>query len=286
MGKDEMRKLSESFLEALKGGHLSGVTHRVIEDKDLDLQIRENYINIYFKGNSLLKLEESKPGKYRVTIDPKFIGRSNIPDLNDEESTKIFLRQVPKLKERMIRFGKSSLEIEYEQLIIRANNHEPRNNSEYFIIDRQYATPTGRFDLTGFYWNRNRRRKGQEVPLCYMEVKFALNTDIKDVHHQIERYYYEIQRNTKYIAEEAEIILRQKLELGLFDQAADRLEAMKTLKISKDIDEYQFILVLVDYNPYSKQLALEKLGELQFPKLVKVFHSGFAMWEINLESIP
>ena len=62
-------------------------------------------------------------------------------------------------------------------MIIRANNYEPRNNSEYYIIDRQItAGDAGRFDLTGIYWARGKRRKGQEVSLCLMEVKFALNT--------------------------------------------------------------------------------------------------------------
>jgi hypothetical protein len=40
-------------------------------------------------------------------------------------------------------------------MIIRANNYKPRNNSEYFIVDRQYTVDVGRFDLTGFFWDRN-----------------------------------------------------------------------------------------------------------------------------------
>ena len=51
-----MRHLSEGFISNLKHGYLSGIVQRVIEDKDLDLQIRDNYLNIYYKGNSLLKL--------------------------------------------------------------------------------------------------------------------------------------------------------------------------------------------------------------------------------------
>jgi hypothetical protein len=40
------------------------------------------------------------------------------------------VNRIPLLKENIIRYGKSSLEIEYEQMIIRANNYEPRNNTE------------------------------------------------------------------------------------------------------------------------------------------------------------
>lgn len=113
-----------------------------------------------------------------------------------------------------------------------------------------------------------------------------MNQDIKEVHNQIEGYYNEINRNIDFIAKEAEGLLKQKLELGLFDQAENRLEAMKTLKINKDIDTFQFILVLVDYNPFSKSLDLEKLKSLPFAKQVKVFYGGFAMWERNLSSYP
>ena len=280
-----MRTLKNSFLDALNQGFLGGITHAVREDKDLDLQIRDNYINIYFKGNSLLKLTEENPKKYKVDIHKKFTGVNLVPDLTDENSADVFLKRIHYLKENIIRYGKSSLEIEYEQLIIRANNNEPRNNSEYFIIDRQYATREGRFDLTGFYWNRNRRRKGQVVPLCFMEVKFALNQDIKNVHDQIQRYYEVIKANTEELAAEAEIILKQKLALGLFNQAPDRLEAMETLKIGSDISKYQFILILVDYNPYSKHFNRENLEALPFANQVKIFEGGFAMWEKGLKPV-
>ena len=69
-----MRKLSDSFMEALSSGFISGIRRIVIDDKDLDFQIRNNYINIYYKGNSLLKLTEVSPKKYKVDIHPKFIG--------------------------------------------------------------------------------------------------------------------------------------------------------------------------------------------------------------------
>ena len=140
-----------------------------------------------------------------------------------------FLKNIPLLKENVVIHGKHSLEIEYEQMIIRANNFEPRNNSEYFIIDRQYVIGKQRFDLAGIFWDRKARRKGQEVDLCFIEVKFALNQDISEVHNQLKGYYEAIRPRAKNIAEEGETIFRQKLELGLYNQSAERIEAMKTL---------------------------------------------------------
>ncbi len=54
-----MRRLSNSFMQTLTSGFLTGLTRKVKQDKDLDLELRENYLNVYYKGNSLLKLDEA-----------------------------------------------------------------------------------------------------------------------------------------------------------------------------------------------------------------------------------
>ena len=282
-----MRKLSGSFMAALIDGFLSGLTRKVQQDKDLDLEIRENYLNIYYKGNSLLKLDELAGNRYRVDVHPKFGNGLNLPEyLIDEVSVGRFLQSVPWLKERIIQYGQSSLETEYEQLLIRANNLERRNNSEYFVVDRQYAVSSvGRFDLTGFFWEWQGRKRDQEVPLCFMELKFALNPDIQKVHEQIARYYESIKTDTLALAQEVQIVFRQKLALGLFDQPQDRLEALQTLRFSSDVDQYQFIVVLIDYNPYSTLFDLNALKALPFANQIRVFRGGLAMWQTNLTAL-
>ena len=117
-----------------------------------------------------------------------------------------------------------------------------------------------------------------------MEIKYALNQDIQNLHEQIDRYYQAINENPTGFAEEAESIFRQKLKLGLFNHPANRIEAMKTLKFSTDIDDFQFIIILIDYNPYSSHLNLKKVAELPYAGQIKIMHSGFAMWEKNLGS--
>jgi hypothetical protein len=281
-----MRKLSESFMACLKSGFLVDVPRTVREDHDLNFEIRKGYLNIYFKGNSLLKLTEVSPTKYKVVTNKAFTEGLDLPsELMDARTVSAFLSKIPQLKQNVIRHGKSSLEIEYEQMIIRANNFEPRNNSEYFIIDRQYTVSIGRFDLTGIFWDRNRRRKHQEVDLCLMEVKFALNQDIKKVHSQLARYYEALKPRAARIAEECETIFRQKLELGLYAQAPERLEAMKTLRVSRDFSQFQFILILVDYNPNSAKLDTDTIARLPFANQVKVFRAGLAMWQQNVKHI-
>jgi hypothetical protein len=281
-----MRKLSETFLTCLKSDFLSGITEYVRHDHDLNLEIRDSYINIYYKGNSLLKLAGTgSPLHYKADIHKKFLEGLNISLDFTESTVPQFIKNIPLIKENIVQHGKRSLELEYEQMIIRANNFEPRNNTEYFMVDRQYAVREGRFDLTGFYWERAGRRRYQEVPVCLMEIKFALNTDIRDVHNQLARYYEPIKNNAAAIAEEMETVFRQKLELKLYDQSTERINAMRTLTFSRNIEAFQFILVLVDYNPNSSLYSLKDIRNLPFANQIKIFHTGFGMWQSNVRSI-
>jgi hypothetical protein len=147
------------------------------------------------------------------------------------------------------------------------------------------AGKIGRFDMTGFYWPRRGRRRGQIVPVCLFEVKFALNQDIQDVHDQLQRYYDAIKARVVEFAEETQAIFKQKLELGLFDLSPERLEAMKTLTFSRELEAFQFILILVDYNPHSRLYDEEGLKRLPFASQVRLMRSGFAMWRSNLRPI-
>ena len=69
-----MRKLSSTFLACLDSGFLSAITECVRRDHDLNLEIRDGYINVYYKGNSLLKLIEKGPlPHYKAEIHRKFL---------------------------------------------------------------------------------------------------------------------------------------------------------------------------------------------------------------------
>ena len=196
-----MRKLESDFLNAFTEGHLQKLAQRVREDKDLDLQIRENYISLYYKGHSLLKLRDDFKGESEFS---KHIESLSKIELNDVVKTKDFIDKLPLFKEAVfqnrIKTNKQNLEGEYEQLVIRANNLEEKTTSEYYIIDRQYQTSqqekANRFDLTGFYWNNASPQSNSIVPLSFLEVKFALNNDIQDLDDQLNRYYEHVKANT------------------------------------------------------------------------------------------
>ena len=53
-----MRAITNNrFLESLEKGLLRNITDYVKRHNELDLQIRDNYINIYYKGGNILRIK-------------------------------------------------------------------------------------------------------------------------------------------------------------------------------------------------------------------------------------
>ncbi|MEN9933986.1 MAG: hypothetical protein RLZZ387_565 [Chloroflexota bacterium] len=116
-------------------------------------------------------------------------------------------------------------------------------------------------------------------------MKYALNTDIQEVHAQLQCYYEAVARKPALIAQEIQQVFHQKLELGLFDQPPERLDAMKTLTVARKIEQFQFIVVLVDYNPNSKLFDVAGLRSLPFASQVRLLHTGFALWQQSFQAL-
>lgn len=279
-----MRTLDEKFVSELEKGSLKPIVDTVINDPSLDFKIRKGYINIYFKGNSILRLNEN--GTHE--INEKFVDGTELTP-KGSFSTKDYLKDLPKIKNNVVKVS-TALEIEYEQLLIRSNNLNENVNSEIFITDRQYTDNTNktRFDLSGFYWKYGKsRKKGQTVPLTFIEVKYSLNSDIAVIDQQIDKYYNTVKSNISEIAEETKNLKDLKIKLGLINQPNDRLDALKTLKISDKIDDVKFIIALVDYNRNSKLFkeAKPKLEALPYSNQIEIFNCGFAIWSDYLKKI-
>lgn len=280
-----MRSLNPKYMSDLKSGLLSKITKTVLNDRDLIMELRDNYINIYFKGQNLVAITYTEDG-YTCTSHEKFSGPASesTTRIASEDDVKSLLSEFPSRKDAISHNSKGAKEIEVEQLIIRANNYEKRLNTDYFILDRQLVEPGnrdgGRPDLTGFNWPTKNRRSGQEVAFSLFEVKYSLNPDINDLHQQIQGYYDWLKNNMECHVKQHQSILKQKHELGLFScQEKGREDALPTLKISTDISKAEFNILLVDYNPASKILNLDALNQLSFRDQINIFNIGFGLWE-------
>ena len=66
-----MRGLSQQFMDDLNTGVLAALRERVLADRSLCLEIRDDYVNVYYRGGSLLKLSTG-PGGYVAFFEPKY----------------------------------------------------------------------------------------------------------------------------------------------------------------------------------------------------------------------
>jgi hypothetical protein len=149
MTLDHNRRLNNEFKEALQRGILFPLLELVRKDRDLLLEIRDRYIDIYFKGNRLIEISQS-PG-YGVKTHEKFATGASLGPINTVEDAKKLVKELSNIKQRIAIHKPHASEIEIEHLLIRLNNREPNVNSEYFAIDRQgyYGHKPLRFDVFG-----------------------------------------------------------------------------------------------------------------------------------------
>lgn len=67
------RTISDEFIYDLQDGKLSFFLKKVKENGSLfSLEIRENKVNVYYKGGSLLMIEEKEPHEYNYKFDIKY----------------------------------------------------------------------------------------------------------------------------------------------------------------------------------------------------------------------
>ena len=69
-----MRQLSEEFIDDLKShtGILKPLMQFILNDDSLEFMIRDNYVNIYYRGGNLLKIEPSND-TYKFTFDTNYL---------------------------------------------------------------------------------------------------------------------------------------------------------------------------------------------------------------------
>ena len=170
------RGISDDFVLQLEHGILRPVLERLRHDDTLSLEVRNGYVNVYYRGGNLLRLTAGRGTlRFGAVFDWRYLGGdgeytawapperppSVIQSLDDAEA---WVDAFPHLKQAMdIRFArKPRIEREYQQAVVRDNNrHSSGERSDYVIVDVEYAqSPAAfpgraadfRFDMVGLRW--------------------------------------------------------------------------------------------------------------------------------------
>ena len=246
-GKQFNRGLSAGFLAELVEGRFAPLVSRT-RSAGLDLQIRDDYVNIYHQGRSALKLSERKrPPGYRASIHEEYLhdvsfdetpeNRSNYRNLGASEGfVEDYLRQLPLILANVEEHALPEGTV--EQAIVAANC---QSISSVVLIDRQIQVPgvSRKADLVGLAGADNDR-------FAIIELKQGLDQRIQDLISQIAQYHQVLTGPEGALRPEVHQayrqVIEQKQKLGCLPEGVGLPSGQLPVEC---------LLVLYDYNPRS-----------------------------------
>jgi len=207
---------------------------------EFDFAIRDNYFNIYYKGNSLAKVEPKNNDSYKVSINAKFFDHTKADNpsfyFSKKNSENIILlsKQLHRFFQRKhltefasrIKKVHNGEEIDFEQSLITDN----LNREDFIFIDRQ-VTDTKlkrkRLDLLAL-----KQVKGNQYKFVVAEVKLGNNGELKSkVASQLDGYVKHINNNFSDYKKCYEKHFKQKQELGLIKKPViDNINIIKPVE--------------------------------------------------------
>lgn len=180
-----MRELSKKFMDDLlkPDGILHPILLRLSKDQTLMLAIRDGFINIYYRGGSILRITEQNGPSYSSFFDDRY-NKSGLKmpilpaSINIQDDAKDWVTSFLDLKNIMDDFFStySKDEREFQQLVARENNCSSiSNESDYFISDIEVSESTSgaRFDMVAIKWQTTKRRSGHNCRIAFIEMKYG-----------------------------------------------------------------------------------------------------------------
>jgi len=275
------RGLSPEFLKALKSGFLQPVLKRVKNDDTLMLAIRDGYINIYYRGGSIVKITECNRFfkfhfdiKYDLSEDHKTYKTLKLEKkITDQAQTKKWVSSISTLKELMdFWFNKNPrIEREFQQLVQRENNRSSiSGETEYFITDIEIAASDigAKFDMIAIKWVAKKRKNGKNCRASFIEMKYgdkALGDKSGLIKHieDIDKFLSN-KNNHSSILEVMTTQFNQLDDLGLLKFKHSKNKT--TVELSPSYKP-EFIFLLANHNPRSSKLK-NILTDSKFKKYI------------------
>lgn len=210
---------------------------------ELDLRLRDNYFSLYYRGNSLAKVDFKKD-RYEISIHEKFLGHDKGRDIfkddkrffnkgNNIGNYKVYsltpellhpffqIRNLNRLFSK-IRGVNHSEELTLEQMIITDNMEQ----NEWYIIDRQVTESSfrNRIDLLAL-----KQLNGKEYQFIVIEVKLGNNPDLNGkVVDQLSKYVNHINDHFENWKQSYEKYFKQIKKTKIFEfPSFDSIEITK-----------------------------------------------------------
>jgi len=251
-------------MENLKGGgKLHSLLVAVLKDATLSMEIRENYINIYYRGGNLCRVSESG-NRYVFHFDINYALDKNVREsLLDFANfdCEMWVRSFPLFKTIMdswfFRYPKEEREI--QQHIVRENNYSVvANDTDYYIVDCEYTSSEseGRFDMVAIRWDSTSasRKNRKDKQLALIEVKYgdgAMSGESGIAQHFGDWTQFAGDKaRWKSFCIEMLKVFNQKVELGLVKGLPGEIEGVSYMRP-------EMIFLLANHKPASKKFHNE-----------------------------
>ena len=294
-----MRALNGKLFSAFANGILEPIKKTVISDQSLCLELRGKYVNVYYRGGSIMKINPSRPREmFRISFDWNYLNSEEeitcLPEsVGTSEAVELWINHLPALKRAMDNYFTTKIkkdEREFQQLITRDNNFGSiAAHTDYFICDIEYQHKHSRFDMVAVEWpstggRSNRTSNGRR--LAFVEVKYGDNalSAASGLHEHIRHVncYASKTHLLTQLKKDMVAVFNQKRSLGLIDCPYD-------LECFGD-EPPLLILALVNHNPDSAILdrLLQDLPESPYIELRIATASflGYGLYCQGIHSIP
>ena len=262
MSREFRRGLSDALLRNLLHGP-SGTVLRACRDIGLDVRLRDDYLNLYFRGRSLARIVGCRRGLAKLEIHHKYVVADRIGDRMGRRSgdycafyvdavfAEVYAAHLDTMIKRASRYAGPEEDVELRLL--------ERNDSTAAVccFDRQIQVPGTRrtLDLMGFL-------AGEVPALVAIEVKRYRDSRIQDVPRQLHEYLEILDPTQEGIRDDVarsyQRVCEQLRTLGLPAPDSTRITAGMPVK---------GLVIVSDYNPRSRLLprAHELAAKLERP---------------------
>lgn len=240
-----MRKLRSDFM---KDPDLIKVVDIVKKDDTLLFCIRENNINVYYRGVSILKFEDGK-GIDKSNYNKVYLSNSELNISNVDE----WIKNIVALKNLVdTQISNFQTEKEFQQLVVRTNTSSKLAlESDCYFVDIESIDPDMkecRFDIVGFKWTN--RKNINKCQLSIVEMKYGKDAFDNMNKHFSDILYLDGHSHLESLKEQTLIQFKQLRELGLINLSSG---ADKNADDIKELDKKaECIILFADLNPKSE----------------------------------
>ena len=240
-----MRKLRNGFM---KDTDLIKVVDIVKKDDTLLFCIRKDYINIYYRGVSILKFEDG------IGVDQSNYNKGYLENsLLNISSIDEWIKNIGTLKNLVdTKISKFQTEKEFQQLAVRTNTSSKLAlESDYYFVDIESIDTNMkkcRFDIVGFKWTN--KKNINKCQLSIVEMKYGKDAFDNMTKHFSDILYLDVHSHLEDLKEQTISQFRQLRELGLINLSSG---ADKNADDIKELDDKaECIILFADMNPKSE----------------------------------